>query len=131
MIRDDFIEGGFPISRTRPVLCWDNNGKLYPAYNNWTLKMIFSNTKVIKCIGIWPGKKYTDFFKLSVGHYGRLFPPKEYQNIDSANDICIKEGDEFEIIFKDPDNPDVEISSKNKELKDYIIAAGLKYKMVK
>lgn len=130
MIRRDFETGGFPINKHNPVLCFTKAGKLFIAYNNYDLKMIFDNTKIKKALGIWPGKFDTDCFPFDINKYSLFAPPEEHKNIDDAYEIHVyfnnKKLDHIDYFIIDKNKDAMKIRSTDKKLLDYIEKAGKK-----
>ena len=117
MIRTDFQNGGFPIGNRNPVLCVTSDGNVLVAYNNTQLKAAKElNKTIIKMIGVWPGRKDTDLFTMSVDQYGIMAPPDGHAAVDNAEKITVERSkktgafvsatyvvDGLEVICRDPD----------------------------
>jgi len=132
MIKKDFETGGFPVNNRNPILCLSEDGKLYPAYDRLTLSRIFKSCKVVKCLGIWPGKINTDLYILDPIEYGHISPPEGLEDIDSASNVKIlleKTGKFKEIKYINSSNLK-EINSVSQELADYIVKAGIKHSVL-
>ena len=133
MIRNDFKDGNFPISRTNPVLCLSDQCNLFVAYDRYTLHQIFEIAPIIKCVGIWPGKKNTDIFKLNVATYKNIpVPPAEHKDIDSSPEIIVKlSKDEnfIELSYTDPIK-EVIVRSKDVNLYNYVKQTGMKQRTI-
>lgn len=127
MIRNDFWTGGFPINRRLPVLCFSESGEVFVAYNNFTLKRILSEKPIKKAVGIWPGKHDTDCFPIDPECEIHA-PPKEYVDIDSAEDLeIIYISNVFDhISYK---LKEINYTSKDESLLDYLKKNGRKYKV--
>lgn len=88
MILKDFLNGGFPISRTAPVLCVNDHGNVFVAYSHSDLnKILHGGNNITRCLGMWPGKKSTDCFVMDPTKYGLHTPPDLHRDIDSAIDV--------------------------------------------
>lgn len=133
MIRNDFQNGGFPINRHCPVLCYSSENRLFIAYDNYTFKTILNSVAVKKCVGVWPGKRDTDVFRLNPDNYANMIvPPAKLRNIDHAEEITVleKNGKFIKVEWLIYNDPGVlfKQTSNNKDLHDYIIRAGRKHK---
>lgn len=126
MVRKDYEKGGFLINRVRPALCYTKEGRLFIAYDNFTLKTIFSAHDIVKCVGAWPGKRDTDIFVLDPAHYKDTpAPPEKYKDIDQAQQIILmvnKNGEFQEVVWTTLDEG--EKSTEDRYLYDYIIKSG-------
>jgi hypothetical protein len=134
MIRKDFYDSGFPLCRRAPIICVDDKGDIYPVYNGYDLKLVIDNKKVLKMIGIWPGKMNTDVFVLNPETYGKYAPPEEYKEIDSAEDVTIRIDLAGETVCVEyvpgPHEKDrTLIVSRNKDLINYLKNAQKSYKV--
>ena len=125
MIRDDFLNGGFPICNRNPVLCITPTGDIYVTYDRYGLKMAIESGKILKCVGVWPGNKNTDIFPLNQEYY-KIAPPVEHRAIDNAVSVSV--------YYKDKDFDhvgymieEVEMISKDAALLEYIEKAGIKH----
>jgi len=133
MIIKDYLTGGFPITRRTPVICAFENGTVAVAYNRYRLKEITEKTLLkCKCLGVWPGKRFTDCFLIDPKCYCEKIPPRIHADIDSALEIKVisdKDGN-FEGIEYKPGpfaNTEATIVSKDVELLNYLKYAGLKF----
>lgn len=126
MIRKDFIDTGFPISKTSPVICTKNN-IIELCYNRFDLRRAIALNPEISCVGIWPGKRITDGFTLNPTSYINIpIPPEEHKDIDSAEKIIVflkdKKFFKIEYIISD-----TKFESEDINLCRYIRSAGLNY----
>lgn len=133
MIRNDFQSGGFPINRHSPVLCYSSENRLFIAYDNYTLKTILNTVDVKKCVGVWPGKRDTDIFRLNPDNYKNMIvPPSDLRDIDHAEEITVFEEKEkfvkVEWLTYDEQGVLLKRASDDKKLHDYIVRAGRKHK---
>ena len=135
MIRYNFEQGNFPISRRSPVICIFER-ILKVVYNRFDLKKAINLPDIRICLGIWPGKKNTDCFVLNPEAYlNSVVPPEEHKDIDSAEKITIMSDlqKKFIKIIYIPgnfDNNKVPIESKDMKLFDYIKNTGLKHETI-
>jgi len=136
MILHDFEKLGFPISKRAPVLCFGTDGKVYVAYNRYSLRLVMQKIEIVKSIGVWPGRKNTDCFVLDPAAYKTTpVPPAENADIDSADDVTVFYGpdDQFlRVAYKeDPiDHSESVCISTKAELLTYIEQAGIKHKVI-
>jgi len=131
MIKDDFKTGGFPINKIRPIICTMNNENSKVVYNRYDLKKTLKEN-VAHLLGIWPGYE-TDCYILDIEAYKDIqAPPEIHKNVDSAIEIKItmEQGDFSKVIYtlRGPNKSQTIIESQDKNLYDYIISIGLKYK---
>ena len=133
MFRKDFETGNFPIGSLSPVLALGRDGTMSMAYTRTGLRELANWGELDKLIGIWPGKKSTDFFTLSPESYkGIAVPPQEYENIDTAESIKVVFADAttfLKITYRLP-GQDAEMVSKSAALLEYIKKGGLQHKVV-
>jgi len=134
MILKDFEDGGFPINKRNPVLCFTDQGDLLVAYDRFTLKLIIENRTIKKCVGMWPGKYETDCFPLKPAMY-KVAPPEAFRSIDNALSILVyyREGLKFKHLIYVAENTrgeKIEIQSDSPELLEYITKIGLKFKSI-
>jgi hypothetical protein len=144
MIRKDFFEGGFPISRRSPVICTNVNSFVVTkdrstiCYNRFELKATIEVNGIVSCscVGIWPGKKTTDGFILSPSHYLKTpLPPEEHKDIDSAESITVvfHTDNTFYRLLYTPGafaTNQTPIMSQDKALYEYVKTVGLKFSSV-
>jgi len=135
MIRNDFINGGFPICSRNPVICVTNEGKVFVSYDRLTLIKTLSQPGIIKCLGVWPGKQNTDLFPLSPEAYSKIAPPEDNRDIDDCTDIqihCNKNGELLEVSYLPAGSSTRKTSKKPlaANLADYIISLGLIHKVI-
>ena len=129
MILKDFETGGFPINSRSPVLCISPTGGIQVAYNHYDLKKILLKGSISSCVGVWPGKKSTDCFILSVDSYmGIAVPPEANKNIVNAAQITVHfhQGVFFDIEYSEVGSERV-ITSNDPALFNYITVMGLKH----
>ena len=133
MIRNEYLNGGFPINKRNPVMCFLPNGDIYVAYDRWGLKQVIDANPNLKCVGVWPGKHNTDCFRLDKEFY-KVAPPVMNRDIDDATEISVSfsENQFEEITYKTTglNNEDFTILSKDPELYLYISKIGLQHKSV-
>jgi len=131
LVRKDFVEGGFQVNSTSPVICFTNDGTLHVAYDNSSLKNIIVNNNIVNCVGVWPGKMNTDCFPLNVKAYGKKAPPEGYAEIDNCTKITLnyQDGKLANVTYVDTDG--IQVVAESKELADYIIDVGLNHKVVR
>jgi hypothetical protein len=133
MIRNDFIDGGFRINKRCPVFCLSDQAEILIAYDQYALKLAIDNKKIIKCIGVWPGKYSTDCFPLNPEKY-RYAPPQLHRDIDNARSIEVnyKAGEFENIIYSIEDLQGIilQVETKDKDLLDYITKIGLQFKSI-
>lgn len=92
MISNDFVDGGFPVSKRAPIICFKViDGVAYTklCYNRFDLAIEVNKPGFISCLGVWPGKKTTDGFVINPEAYTKVLPPEEHKDIDSANEIIV------------------------------------------
>ena len=148
MIRKDFIDGGFPISRKSPVICTDLSvrpdkgislkdlSRSVLCYNRFDLKKSIEEwSPNIECIGIWPGKKTTDGFILNPDVYKKYAPPEIFKDIDSADSITVifNTDNIFNRILYTPgtfSDSQVPVMSTDRALYEYAVNVGLKFRAV-
>lgn len=135
MVRSDFLNRGFPISRRVPVICFILEGKLSyteVAYNHFDLKKIIDNNKILSCVGIWPGKKTTDAFSINPDAYCDFLLPEKFKDIDSALQITVfMENGNFDRVeyIPGPHEQDQRLhTTRDKNVYTYLINVGLKFK---
>lgn len=136
MILKDYLTGGFPITRRTPVICCFEDGSVVVVYNRYKLKEVTDRIVLkCKCLGVWPGKRFTDCFLIDPEYYCEKVPPIIHADIDSAQEIKVVSDDEgnFEGIEYKPGpfaNTEAIIVSKDVQLLIYIRYAGLKFTRV-
>lgn len=129
MILKDFETGGFPINSRSPVLCISPTGGIQVAYNHYDLKKILLKGSITSCIGVWPGRKSTDCFILSVDSYKSIeVPPEANKGIVNAEQITVHfhQGIFFDIEYNEVGGERV-ITSNDPALFNYITKMGLKH----
>lgn len=91
MIRNDYKDGGFPISRRNPVVGVSQDGQVHVAYNRYDLKQMLGRN-IISICGVWPGNKNSDVFPLDHICYRENLPvpPEQDKEIDSSPEIVVK-----------------------------------------
>lgn len=133
MWRTDMEDGGFPISRRNPVLCFLEDSDIKYAYNRFNLSRILNGGGVKKAIGVWPGKKNTDVFILSVETYKEIpTPPEEHEEIDSSPEVVVKLGKDGMIrgIAYLNQRTDKETVTQDPKVYSYIKAAGIPHRVI-
>jgi len=136
MILKDFLNGGFPISRTSPVLCVNDHGNVFLAYSHADLRAVLhGGNNITRCLGVWPGKKTTDCFVMDPTKYGLYSPPDLHRDIDSAVDIEVFVDRENNFIRLEytpgPHATDrTRVVSKDQLLFDYVGKVNLRRKVV-
>jgi len=148
MIRKDFIDGGFPISRRSPVIC--SGLEIKPSedtshrqgvsmticYNRYDLKLAIKQYMApCICMGIWPGKKITDGFVLNPETYSKFAPPEVHKDIDSADSITVifYTDNTFNRILYTPGafvENQIPVMSMDRDLYEYVKNIGLNFKAV-
>ena len=132
MIRKEFKDGGFPLNRRSPVICYLSDGEMRIAYNHSQLKDIIDNEDVRTCAGIWPGKKTTDGFELNPKAYNKFSLPEKYKDLDSALQVTVFfEGGDFDRIeyTPGPHEEDQRLHmTRNKEVYQYLLDVNLRFK---
>lgn len=132
MIRKEFIQSGFPVSRRAPIIGLTFDNELHIFYNHYDLHKLIQIKKISKCIGIWPGKKNTDCFILNPEVYSKYFPPEIHKDIDSAEEVNVffVDGRFDRIEYKPgPFSEDrTVILSRDKILYQYLNDIGFKFK---
>ena len=125
MIRKEFKDGGYPLTRKTPIICIGED-KDYIAGNVLELFEIISNHKILRCYGVWPGKLNTDFFEIDPQKYTELIPPKEYADVDSAKYIKIfmKNTKPVSILYIFRSKG---VVSSDESLINYVMKKGLRY----
>ena len=134
MVIRDFEQGGFPINKRCPVLCFTEQGKLYVAYDRLSLKMVIESAPLKKCVGVWPGKHNTDCFPLNPEYY-RVAPPEEHRSIDNAVSIKVFYGvgqiyKYMEYMVENNNGERTEVKTSDVGLLQYITKVGLKFTSV-
>jgi hypothetical protein len=139
MMRHDFVQGGFPISRRSPVICIGIEPSIRLetniCYNRFDLKKTILQYGVVfcKCIGIWPGKKTTDGFNLDPAFYSLCCdPPEGDKDIDSAENITVvfhTDNTFFRVLYTPGAFAEghIPVISEDEALYDYVKAAGLRF----
>lgn len=134
MISRDFEKGGFPICKRAPALCYSSEGKIYVAYNRYTLHMILNSGNIVKMVGVWPGKKNTDIYVMNIDTYkGIPIPPAEYADIDSAEEVTLyynAHNDPIALTFRSDPSDSFVTRLNDPNLCRYVVKAGIKHKMV-
>ena len=139
VINYDFQSGGFPISKTRPVVCVFAGGEVAVASNHTELSRLLSKVRRIvdpepmTCLGVWPGRVNTDVFPLDPEHYGVLSTPKGHEDIDSAVRITVHVNPDLSLDRMEyvPAGTDIAIVTRDVNLVEYVRDACLKYMVVK
>jgi len=90
MIRRDFENGGFPVNKKNPIICFTDKGMMHVVYTNFELKYLCEHRNIVKAIGIWTGKYSSDCFPLNIKEYPLISPPAEFQDIDHAEKIKVE-----------------------------------------
>jgi len=132
MLLKDFETGGFPISRRSPVICTIIDGQVKVAYNRYELyhtilKFHTTTRKMISCVGMWPGKKNTDCFRLNPDCYTDA-PPEQHKEIDNATEIRIYTDPNGTFMKVEYDLDGVTIEAKEEKLALYVKNVRLKFK---
>lgn len=133
MIIRDFMDGGFPVSRRAPVVCFLKEGSVAVASNNAELKTLAP--KSIECLGIWPGKRTTGVFVLTPSAYTDIpTPPAGHEDIDSSEDVSVyvSEGgfDRVEYVPGPHANDRTPVLCRNASLATYVKDRGIRHKTV-
>lgn len=145
MLRKDFFDGGFPISRRSPVICTflgnqtDNKSpRNFICYNRFDLKLAIESCKIKEgefncfCVGIWPGKKTTDGFTMNPQAYIKNTPEEMHKDIDSASSITVVfyTDNTFSRLLYTPGDyagNQTPVMSQDKNLYEYVKNVGLKF----
>ena len=135
MISRDFEQGGFPICKRAPVLCWSGEGRVFVAYNRLTLRTILNGIEGIqKVVGVWPGKTNTDIFVMNIKDYKDIPYPDnpDDADIDSAEEITVyydSDGYFLHLVYRFSGET-YDHKSTEERLHEYVIHAGLKHKSI-